>query len=234
VTQDMAFECLLVSGDFQIFGTISRILRSLSICTRVCLSPSKALNLLREGETDLIVIDWEDSGPASELLGAIGQSSRKQKPTIVAISALDRPIPGAHVVLHKPVTAESGLDSLKAAYCRMVQEHRRHTRYALMTSVKAKAENDRTVPLTVTDIGDGGVGLRTTEKLATGNLLSFHLPLPGAKKEIYLEARVLWTREYGAVGCEFVRIPPVDLQVLHGWLKSKSQIKKPLIKVCGN
>jgi hypothetical protein len=54
--------------------------------------------------------------------------------------------------------------------------------------------------------------------------------LRGAKKEIYVQARVLWVRDYGRAGCDFVRIPPVDRNVLHDWLTSKLlQIKKPLI-----
>jgi hypothetical protein len=227
----MSFECLLVSYDFKVFRTISCILESLSICTRFCLSPSKALKVFREGETDLVVIDWEDSGAASRLMRAIWQPGKRQKPTVVAISESDRLIPSAHHVLYKPITAESALESLKGAYSRMIEEHRRHMRYALMTSVTAKDEKDRTVPLTVIDIGDGGVGLRTKERLSIGDVLSFRLSLPGVEKDIYLEARVLWIRDYGVVGCEFVRVPPADLDVLHDWLAIKSQVKKPLIKV---
>lgn len=82
--------------------------------------------------------------------------------------------------------------------------------------------------VTVTDIGDGGVGLSRKEKLVTGDVLSFRLRLPGAR-EILVQVRVLWTREYGRAGCEFLRIPPVDLVILHDWLKAKCQVKKPLI-----
>jgi hypothetical protein len=46
-----------------------------------------------------------------------------------------------------------------------------------------------------------------------------------------MQVRVLWARDYGAAGCEFLRIPPVDSDILRDWLKGKSQIKKPLIAV---
>ena len=98
-----------------------------------------------------------------------------------------------------------------------------------MTSVIAVDDNNRRVPLTVTNIGQGGVGLNTKEKLMIGDELSFRLVLPGEKRDIFIQARVLWTREYGAAGCEFLSIPPVDLDVLHNWLKRKSQVKQPLI-----
>lgn len=230
MTPGMAFECLLVSSDPGLFGTIDRILRELSISTKICLRSSRAFDLLANGSTDLIVIDWEGDA-SSELLHEIWKCGRTRKPTIVAISALDRPIPGAHVILRKPVTAESGAKALKSAYFRMVQDHRVHARYALMISLIAIDETNRTVPVIITDIGDGGVGLNTKVELAIGDVLSFRLLLPGLNRDIYIQARVLWTREYGAVGCEFLRIPPVDVDILHDWLKRKSQIKKPLIEV---
>jgi PilZ domain len=230
MTADMAFECLLVSSDPGVFGTIDRILRELSIRTNICLRSSRALNLLAKGNTDLIVIDWEGEA-SSELLHEIWKSDSTRKPTIVAISTVDCPIPGAHVVLRKPVTAESGTKALKSAYFRMVQDHRAHARYALMTPLIAVDESNETVPVTITDIGGGGVGLNTKVELTIGDILSFRLPLPGVDRDIYVKVRVLWTREYGAVGCEFLRIPPVDVDILHDWFKSKSQIKKPLIDV---
>jgi hypothetical protein len=230
MTPDMAFECLVVSRDPAVFGAIDRLLRSLSICTNICLRSSRAFKLLTKGGTDLVVIDWEGEA-SSELLHEIWKSGRTRKPTIVAISALDCPIPGAHVVLRKPVTAESGAKALKSAYFRMLQDHRVHARHPLMMTLKASDETNRTVPVTITNISDGGVGLNTKVELTIGDILSFRLLLPGLNRDIYVQVRVLWTREYGAAGCEFLRIPPVDVDILHDWLKGKSQIKKPLIAV---
>jgi hypothetical protein len=109
-----------------------------------------------------------------------------------------------------------------------------------MTRVLAIDENNRTLSVTVTNIGEGGVGLTTNinigedgvglttkKRLAIGSIVSFQVPLPGFESDIHIQARVLWTREYGAVGCEFVRIPPGDLQVLHAWLEGKYRFKKP-------
>ena len=59
MTPEMAFECLLVSHDPAVFCTMDRILQDFSIHTNVCQNPSRAANLLAEGNTDLIVIDLE-------------------------------------------------------------------------------------------------------------------------------------------------------------------------------
>ena len=113
----------------------------------------------------------------------------------------------------------------------MLYDYRRHARYALLSSVQATNETHQSVDVTITDIGDGGVGLSSREEFVIGEVLRFRLLLPGAERPIYIEARVQWARNYGAAGCEYVRIPPVDLNILHDWLKSKAPVKKPLIEI---
>jgi response regulator RpfG family c-di-GMP phosphodiesterase len=229
MTPDMAFEGLLVSGNAEVLGNMSRVLRDLSVSTNVCLSSSKAVDMLKEGTADLVVIDWEGEA-SSELLQKIWQS-RKRKPTIIALSLLDQPIRGAHATVQKPLTAESATKSMKHAYSRMLLDHRRNARFVVMLPVRATDEADQSIEVMVTDIGGGGIGLRADEKLTVGETLALRLLLPGATKEIHIQARVLWTAQYGAAGCEFVRMPPVDLDILQVWLKARIRVKKPLIPV---
>ena len=228
MTADMAFECLFVSTDAGLFRTAGRILRDLSISIKVCASSSSACDLLGKGSTDLVVIDW-DGEESSELMRRIWAGGKYRKPTVVAIASSDSFLPGAHIVLKKPVTAETTQKSFKDAYSRMLLDYRRHTRHTLMLPVVATFDDGRTATVTVTDIGDGGVGLSSKQTFVIGDGLSFRLRLPGLTRDILLHARVLWTRDYGRVGCEFIRIPPVDLMILHDWLKAKVQVKKPLI-----
>lgn len=229
MTADMAFECVLVSRDPGVVCVLNKVLDKFSISTNVCFTSSKAADRLAEGSADLIVVDWDDS--SADLLSNISRPSGRQKPTVVAVSPLDGPLPGAHVLLRKPVTGESCAKSLKIAYTRMLQDHRRHARYSVMTPLTAQNQNKRFIPMTITDIGDGGIGLMSREQLAIGDVLSFRLSLPNADRPVYIDARVLWTRQYGAAGCEFLRIPPVDLNILHDWLKSKCRVKQPLFEV---
>lgn len=229
MTPDMAFECLLASRDPSVVGILNHVLQNLSICTRHCLTPSKALNVLKEGSTDLVVIDCDENDLASELLTEISSGTRKQ--TVVAVSSSNRTIPSTDFLLRKPITPESGAHSFRLVYSYMLRDHRRHVRYAVMIPVIARNADNRFVPLRIINIGDGGVGLCSDQEIATGDVLSFHLPLPDARRPIYIEARILWNRDYGMSGGEFVRIPPPDLDILHDWLKAKCQVKKPSIPV---
>lgn len=228
MTPDMTFECLFVSPDPAVFATMEVLLRDYSIATKVCPHPLHAADLLEEGSTDLVVIDLE-SDNSTQLLRQISTRTR-QKPTVLGVSVSDCAVPGVHVILRKPVTLDTGKAGMKTAYGRMVREYRKHTRFAVMTRVDAVDSEKRLVPITVTNIGEGGVGLTTIETLRIGDLLSFRLRLPDSVNEISIQARVLWTRPYGAAGCEFAHVSPFDLQLLHGWLDSRYRFKKPLIE----
>ena len=229
MTPDMAFECLLVSRDPGVVCVMNRLLSDLSISVDICLSSLKAFDQLSEGSSDLVIVDWEDDSP--EFLGKLRKSRGWQKPTVLAVSSDDRPVSGADVLLRKPVTVESGTKALRAAYSRMVYDHRRHARYVLMIAVTATDDRNRSVDVTIADIGDGGVGLSVRQEFTVGDTLSFHVLLPSTDRAIYIQARVRWTRRYGAVGCEFLRIPPTDLSILHDWLTSKNLIKKPVVDI---
>jgi len=225
MTPEMAFECLLFSRDPMVVGILNRVLDSLSISTRHCLTCSKALNVLLEGGTDLVVVDCDETESASELLKEISRWTRKQ--TVVAVSTVDHRIPGVDFVLTKPITPESSVRSFRFVYNWMVRDYRRHARYAVMIPVVARDNYNRLFPVTITNVGDGGIGLSAQDEMPVGSVLSLHLALPDARRPIYVEVRILWTRDYGMSGGEFVRIPPIDLDILHDWLKHKCQIKKP-------
>ena len=125
MTSDMAFECLLVSRDPSVICIMNRLLGDLSISINTCWNSAIAFTQLSEGSTDLIIVDCEDE--SVDLLHRIQESGRWRKPTVIVVSSRDLSIPCAHIVLRKPVTETSGAMSLKAAYSRMLYDHRRHT-----------------------------------------------------------------------------------------------------------
>jgi hypothetical protein len=228
MTSEMAFECLLVSHDPFVYSTIGRVLRNFSITVDQCLSASKAQGVIPQSTHDLVVIDWEGDA-SSDLLSAIWSLPRKRRPTLVAISSDGRSIPGTHITLQKPVTIQSGTESVKAAYSRMLLDYRLNTRYAVMTPATAHDQHGRNVVVTITDIGDGGVGITCRAPLAVGDVLSFNLCLPETHVPLSIRARVDWTRDYGAAGCEFLEMPPHHRDFLRDWLKSKIRIKQPSV-----
>jgi PilZ domain len=230
MTPELAFECLLVSHDAGLRCTIKEVLHNFSIAVDDCLTSSKACETLPAGNHDLVVIDWEGDS-SLPLLHTIWNSPHRRKPTILGISGEARPLPGVHFVLHKPVSKGSATESLKSAYRRMLLDYRLKARYAVMTQLNAKHGDGRKVSVIVTDIGEGGIGISSKEKLPVGTKLSFALRLPKTPLPIHVQARIIWTRDYGTAGCDFLNLPPIDREILRDWLKGKTQVKKPLISV---
>jgi PilZ domain len=230
MTPELAFECLLVSHDAGLRDTLKEVLHNFSIAVDDCLTPSKAREIFPSRNHDLVVIDWGGDLPL-ELLHTIWNSPNRQKPTILGISGDARSIPGAHFVLRKPVTSGAATESLKSADRRMLLDYRLKARYAAMTPLTTKHSDGTNVSITVTDLGEGGVGISSKEKLRVGDDVCFASRLPKTPLPIPVRARVVWTRNYGAAGCDFLNIPPVDRDILREWLKAKTQVKKPLISV---
>jgi len=230
MTSEMAFECLLVSADPSVVGALSPLLKDLSIATDCCRHLSHISSRMSEGSTDLFVVDL-DGSDCGDAIREIRGAERYHKSTIVAVSTSAHNVSGADVQLRKPITREAGLQSLRTAYSRMVRDFRKHTRFAIMEHTLAKDENDLPISVVVTNIGEGGVGLTSPRKLKVGSQLSFETTLPDLDTQIHIRARVLWTRDYGAAGAEFVHLKPFDLHLLHAWLDSRYRLKKPLIPV---
>jgi hypothetical protein len=230
MTPEMAFECLLVSQDSGLRATMNVVLHEFSIVVDNCLTSSNACEIVPDRNHDLVVIDW-DGDASLPLLHTVWNLPKRRKPTIVAISGEGRTIPGVHFTLRKPVITSSATESLKSAYARMLLDYRLKARYAVMTRLNAKDASGRIVAITVTDIGEGGIGLSSKGKLTVGDELSFALRLPKTPMPIHVHARIIWTRDYGTAGCEFLTIPPVDRDILRDWLRTRTQVKKPLIAV---
>jgi len=230
MTPELAFECLLVSDDAELRCTMKEVLHDFSIAVDDCLTSSKACEIFPLRNHDLVVIDWSGD-PSLPLLHAIWNSPNRRKPTVLAVSGAAPSIPGVHFVLRKPVTSGSATESLKSAYRRMLVDYRLKARYAVMTPLTATKTDGRKVSVTVTDIGEGGIGIRSKERLEVADELSFALLLPKTPLPIHIQARIVWIRDYGTAGCDFLNIPPVDRDILRDWLKAKIQVKKPLISV---
>jgi hypothetical protein len=224
---EMAFECLLVSDDPTVLRTMDPILHDFSIDTNIYPQSLRTGNWIERSGTDLVVVDLE-AVSSTDLLQQLQQFRTKQKPTVLAVSVADHVLPGVHVILRKPVTRESGMRSLKVAYSKMLHDFRKHTRFALMESVLATDGKNRTFSVVVTNIGAGGVGIKTNETVEIGSILSFRVRLPELETEVSIRARVLWTQSSGIAGCEFLQLPSFDAQILHAWLESRYRIKKPL------
>jgi CheY-like chemotaxis protein len=102
----MRFEGLLVSTDIRVLMAMSEILEDLSIDVDLCMSPSRALDVLHKRDIDLLVVDWDENNRGPEIVETI-KNSVCRRVAIVAIvdrsqEGEDAIQAGAHAVIHKP------------------------------------------------------------------------------------------------------------------------------------
>ena len=228
MTPDMSFECLLVTQDAAVVSTMNRLLTEFSISTNVCGHPAEAASLLSGKSVDLLVLDFQDDDHCKDLLKKVASSVIARKTTVLALSHEDRFIHHVDLVVQKPLWADSAARNLRLAYTKMMQDHRQRGRVSLMKSIIATDRDEKPVALTVTDIGYNGAGFRTRQPLAVDDLLTLNLPLPGIHELLEVKIRVLWTRDYGAAGGEFVHLSPATAAILHEWVRRASAVKEPL------
>ena len=229
MTPEMQFRCLLVCSDPAVYSTMDRVLQSFSIAVDPCLPGNRSLKVLEERNHDLVVIDCHKEIYA-ELLQKVTSLTNRPKPTVVLISEQEFNRLGLHVFLRRPVTDWSATEALKSAYSRMLLNHRLRARHALYERVEAQDKLGNTYRVIVTDIGEGGFGLRANG-LSVGTSLSLRIPLQGLPGPLRIQGRVVWTRDYGVAGCEMVSMPPVDRELLRDWLKNRIRVRMPLISV---
>jgi len=229
VTPEMQFECLLVCSNAATYSTLSRVLQSFSIAVDHSLSGHKSLKAIDDGNHDLIVIDYQGEADA-DLLQRFSRVTRKPKPTIVLIGEHQFHAGGVHIFLQKPVTDWAATEALKSAYSHMLLNHRWHARYALYERVEAQDDSGKIYQVVVTDIGEGGFGLKAAG-LSVGTRLSLHVHMRGLPSALQIGGRVIWTRDYGVAGCDISATPPLDRELLRGWLRDHLRVRKPLISI---
>jgi hypothetical protein len=235
VTSRTAFAGLVVSRNPDLLQMLNRILAEFAIEADFCVRPSRAGERVANPDLDLLIVDWEDGDIAAQITHQVSSGRRNPRPLIVALVDASTPKhevrdAGAQLVVEKPVTAASATESIKVAYARMVRDYRRYARHAILNVVTAMREGGGPyLPVTVTNISEGGVGLFTTENLEIGEVLMFPMLLPSTTSSIHIRARVVWTNKPCMAGAQFMNLSAPDLRVLYQWLWSRCQVKGPVL-----
>ena len=227
MTSNLKFEGLLVSQDDKVLRGMTQIIEDLSIQVDICMLSSRAVDLLERRDIDLLVVDWDTNG-GSEMVRAARKSAGRRL-TIGAVVApcngAERAIDaGANGVIYKPLTGISKAEFHCNVYHRMVAERRHERRYTVRWLVSAADVDGNPVPVTMTDLSEKGIGLRVSRAVLPDDVLKFKLLLPGTKKIIPFEARVVWTGPDQNAGAEFVEISPASSAVLREWLQDKQSV----------
>lgn len=227
MTDNLAFEGVLLSQNAQVLCTMNRVLDDFAIETNICLLPSEAAELLETKKIDILVVDWDDSDAALKVLESVKSGSSKI--TVLALVANPSSVrramlSGAQFVLQKPLSVDAGEKCMRAAYNNMVREKRGAARVAVNIPVVLRIENEKVVQATVTDLSEGGMGVQCKEPLERGSSFSCGFLLSG-RGMVHATVRVTWKDKLGLCGGEFAYVPPAEYVLLQQWLATKLKRK---------
>jgi CheY-like chemotaxis protein len=228
MTATIKFEALIVSKNLAVLREVLEILEDLSAKVDVCMSPARAVDILHTRNVNLLVLDCDLGNGAAEIMKQSGKLKTCRPMSIVAlvddvVSGKDIIQAGANVLIFKPLTRWSRNDFCKHVYARMVKEWHLGNRYAVRLTVVAKDAKGRSVPITITNISKGGIGMSHCGGLLVADILHCRLCLPGTTQIIEFDARVRWTTRDDKAGANFATISALDDAVLCKWLQQKRQ-----------
>jgi PilZ domain-containing protein len=227
VKECIELDGLLVSGDPQVLSVMNRILDGFGIKAESCGDFILALDAVRHGRLDTVVVDWNSSINSIRVVSAVRKSSSNSNSTIVAMvsgrsetqAAL---LAGANFIVHKPTTFERAHRCMRAAHGAMIQQRRRSARCPTNIPVVATVAELGRVEARLIDISVGGFALRCNQQLKPHWTVAIKFLLPGTSDLVHVMGKVVNANGTGRAGISTSSIPEDDFNRLIDWLATES------------
>lgn len=220
----MALTSLLVCADAETAQLLSRVLHRLDTRVEACLEPSTARSLVQQKKFDAVVIDCDSEHTAIDLVEHVRNGRNQPAVVIVVLDGQSEAAAafskGANFVIHRPVSAESALHSLRAARSMMLREKRTQHRVSVQAEASVSYAAAENVPATLIDLNENGIAILSDQQLPESGKVYFQFTLPGSAATIRLSGEVMWQDSWGRVGVRFAQVPQASRRVLNSWLEA--------------
>ncbi|HKC00190.1 MAG TPA: response regulator, partial [Terriglobales bacterium] len=158
----MILQALLVSKDDLTAETLIQVLAQFGVAVTRSNAADVALTRLAEERFDQVIVDFDDSEAASQLLEACRRLANPDRHPPVTIALLQdasqiRSIlgAGAHFILTKPIAREQAQNTLRAATALLKRERRQSFRVAIQAPVSIRIDDSNTVEGILLDLSAG-------------------------------------------------------------------------------
>jgi DNA-binding response OmpR family regulator len=221
---------LLVSRDCRVEELLRRLLEEADMAMDVSPSTSAARHLLGTRKFDAILVDCDDMDGAREVLLDLRQDPLNRRAIIFAIlngatSASGAFHMGAHFVLQKPISAERGARTLRAAAGIILYERRRYSRVPVEMPVSLlegrKEEEKERHAGTATGLSGDGIGVKTERALRPGTIVQVRFELPESCISVEAMGEVAWASQRGEAGIRFLDIQSPGKRRFRTWLAER-------------
>ncbi len=230
----MGLESLLLCRDPDTLRIFRRALDDLGIAVEVATVAESALDRLRKGRFDAVIVDCDDVAGGTEVLTSIQLSPSNKRAIAVAVTNGATSMGavfgmGAHFAMDKPVTLERASRSLRAAQGFMVAEQRRYFRHAVDTKAYLSFGMVKQLACKVTNISDGGMAITLAEQISLGWTVDVRVELPSTGEELEAKGEFAWSDGKGNAGIRFVYLSIDSKKSLAKWLAARGEAAEPAV-----
>jgi len=226
VSSPTPFEFLLVSNNYKTLCAVSEGIKPFGARLGFVPAADSARDYIGRRKLDGIFVDLEVPG-ALELILSIRQGSSNRRAVIFACFQDNKEsaialAPGADFLLGNPLTVESVATQTAAARDMMARERRHYFRHPLNIPVVLKAD-EMEQHGRMTNLGEGGMAVRSAKPLVPSSLVEFALELPSAQT-LSGKGIVAWANSEGMSGIKFQFFRGQGQDDLQAWLANCERI----------
>ena len=221
----MSLLALVFSADDKVVRVLRRVLSELEIGMELCADAESAIHKLTRKRFEAVIVDCSDQRTASRVLRSARSAPVNKRAVAVAILSGQTGVgggdPGAHFVLHQPLSPERAKTSFRAVRALMKRERRRNARVSVETPVIIQI-NDGAGQLraVTTDLGEGGIAIQLAHRPKNLGSVTIQFSLPGTQDNIECTGQVAWENPGRQIGLRFVDLAPEMGDRLNAWLGS--------------
>jgi DNA-binding response OmpR family regulator len=221
----MTLLALLVTSDDSATEVLGRVLPVFGIAVERFSDVTAAVERLHQQRFDTLILDFENTEAADELLQKARQLNSGNAPVTVALiadraRARDILRSGSHFILYKPLAEDAVKAGLRAVAALLNRERRRAHRVAVQAPVEIILSDRRKVEGILLDLSETGMEVLTAEPQSNGAFLDFRFEVTDRSLEIQAKGQVAWTKPNGQNGVRFLDLDDAIKSRLQAWLKS--------------
>jgi DNA-binding response OmpR family regulator len=220
------FSALLLLQEEATLSMVRRVMESFGISVFTAPSVLEAERILHKTRLDLAICDF-DVPYAADL--SVLQASSRWRGQSIGLMPTARLDHASHkrlqIRVHKPVSVDMLVRSLKASYTNMAQNRiaaYRHTLpVKLVSGTLAHRGWQRTLQqVSVLNVSQTGLCLNASEPLPHGAAISMNLMLPESSSALHASGNVVWSHTSGRAGIAFDRSAGLEMRKLQERLKT--------------
>jgi hypothetical protein len=214
---------MVVSRDWPEVSVLECILGGLHIGVDVESEPERARAKLARSKIDAVIVDCDLDGASGFLRNLQGNGVNPNSvPLVIVSGSTGRQMleaTGASFIFEKPISVEQAVHTLSSARNMIMGGRLRYHRQMVDVPVSVSYGLRRRLKAKLTDISQGGMGIRLQPSLDMTGPVQVCFQLPGIGRAVKARGEVAWTDKLGNAGIRFVQISPRLQRSMQLWLE---------------